>query len=220
MDLQERLETVRAALPAGVELVAVTKTHPIAVIQQAYDLGLRAFGENKVQELCAKQEVLPGDIRWHMIGHLQRNKVKYIAPFVHLIHSVDSDRLLDEISKQGQKTGRVLDCLLQVHIAREETKFGLDADELDVLISAYREGNYPGARIRGLMGMATFTQDTERISAEFRGLKIQFDTLRELEESFDILSMGMSGDYPVAIAQGSNMVRLGSTLFGERGTAL
>jgi len=216
MDLKERLEALKKELPADVQLVAVSKMQPVSVIEEAYNLGHRAFGENKVQELCSKQEELPKDIEWHMIGHLQRNKVKYIAPFVHLIHSVDSERLLSEINKQGERFDRRLDCLLQIHIAEEETKFGLDRQELAELMENYREGRYPGVRLRGLMGMATLTDRRDRVALEFQGLRELFVPLSEEFESFDILSMGMSGDYRLAIAEGSNMVRIGSSVFGPR----
>lgn len=212
----QRLQTVLREIPDGVEIVAVSKTHPAAAIQALYELGHRSFGENKVQELCAKQEELPKDIRWHMIGHLQRNKVRYIVPFVHLIHSVDSDRLLAEIDKQGGKINRVVDCLLQVRIAREETKFGLDETEVEQLLEACGQGQYPWVRVRGLMGMATLTGDFSQITQEFRGLKLLYDRLSVPNPSMDTLSMGMSGDYRIAIAEGSTMVRLGSSIFGAR----
>ncbi len=210
------MEYIQATLPAEVTLVAVSKTQPLSVLQKAYDLGIRIFGENKVQELCDKQEALPDDIQWHMIGHLQRNKVKYIAPFVHLIHSVDSSRLLAEINKQGERIERVIDCLLQVHIAEEESKYGLNAEELSQLIKDYQGGAFPWVRIRGLMGMATFTDNEEQVSGEFGRLRSLFDQYAPLLDRFDILSMGMSGDYLLALKQGANMLRLGSSVFGPR----
>jgi PLP dependent protein len=202
--------------PQQVTLVAVSKTKPVADIQALYDLGQRDFGENYVQELVDKQAQLPTDIRWHFIGHLQSNKVKYIAPFVHLIHGVDSANLLKEISKQAIKCNRTLQCLLQVHIAQEETKFGFDAQEVgEVLQQAY-----PQVSICGLMGMASFSEDTQLVASEFAGLKQLYDTIQTQHPEltgFNTLSMGMSADYQLAIAQGSNMVRIGSMLFGARG---
>ena len=206
-----------------VTLVAVSKTKPAADIQELYTLGQRDFGENYVQELVDKTGQLPADIRWHFIGHLQRNKVKFIAPFVHLIHGVDSWRLLEEINSQGKKLNRVIDCLLQVYIAREETKFGLDEAELAVLmktIPQYHELNKLNhIRIRGFMGMASFSDNAEQVRTEFRQLKSLFDQYKHTRTpaiQMDTLSMGMSGDYRIAIAEGSNMVRIGSLLFGER----
>jgi PLP dependent protein len=199
----------------GVTLVAVSKTKPVADIQALYELGHRDFGENYVQELVDKQAQLPGDIRWHFIGHLQSNKVKYIAPFVQLIHGVDGAGLLKEINKQAIKHNRVLNCLLQVHIAQEETKFGLDADECEQLL----QQPLNGVNICGLMGMASFTDNRAQVEQEFGGLKKHFDNIKAQHPEwghFNILSMGMSGDYPLALAQGSNMVRIGSLLFGSR----
>jgi pyridoxal phosphate enzyme (YggS family) len=200
--------------PFNATLVAVSKTRPPEDILALYEAGHRDFGENYVQELIGKQSQLPKDIRWHFIGHLQTNKVKLVAPFVQLIHGVDSLRLLQEIGKQGQKLGRQLSCLLQVHIAREETKFGLDAGEV-VEIMEGEGARTPGIKIEGLMGMATFTEDQVQVRSEFRGLKKLFDRF----PSFSILSMGMSNDYRLAIAEGSTMVRLGTVLFGERAPA-
>jgi PLP dependent protein len=202
--------------PQQVSLVAVSKTKPVADIQELYHLGQRDFGENYVQELVDKQAQLPTDIRWHFIGHLQSNKVKYIAPFVQLIHGVDSVGLLKEISKQAMKLGRTLHCLLQVHIAQEATKFGFDAAELQQVL----QQSYPQVSIDGLMGMASFSDDAQLVENEFKGLKALFDTIKaqhpELTQ-FNTLSMGMSGDYQLAITAGSNMVRIGSMLFGARG---
>lgn len=197
-------------------LVAVSKTKPSEDIQALYDLGQRDFGENYVQELVDKQLVLPKDIRWHFIGHLQSNKVKYIAPFVHLIHGVDSLSLLKEINKQGEKHNRVIDCLLQVHIATEETKFGFDGDELGELHGLQ---DFKNAKISGLMGMASFSDNKDLVRSEFKNLKKIFDSewlAANINHQPSILSMGMSGDYIIAIEEGSNMVRIGSLLFGER----
>jgi pyridoxal phosphate enzyme (YggS family) len=202
----------------SVTLVAVSKTKPDEDIQALYDLGQRDFGENYVQELVDKQAELPADIRWHFIGHLQSNKVKYIAPFVHLIHGVDSLKLLKEIQKQAVKNNRVIDCLLQVHIAQEETKFGMNEAEIEE-VKACMQG-FTHLRIRGLMGMASFTEDSEKVRGEFRHLRRVFDAFRESSvvnrEWFSVLSMGMSGDYRMAIEEGSTMVRIGSLLFGVR----
>ncbi|MBW7890841.1 MAG: YggS family pyridoxal phosphate-dependent enzyme [Chitinophagaceae bacterium] len=202
-------------------LVAVSKTKPISEIQRLYEMGHRDFGENYVQELVEKQKELPSDIRWHFIGHLQRNKVKEIASFVHLIHGVDSLRLLKEIDKQGQKTARVIRVLLQIHIAREETKFGLDEDELEEVM--HQLDGLKNVTVEGLMGMATFTEDQEIVRKEFNYLKSLFDKINSSEEMnnggrkpFSILSMGMSGDYATAVAEGSTMVRIGSLIFGAR----
>lgn len=197
-----------------VTLVAVSKTKPIEDIQVLYEAGQRDFGENYVQELCDKQAKLPTDIRWHFIGHLQSNKVKYIAPFVHLIHGVDSESLLKEIDKQARKNNRVIDCLLQMHIAQEETKYGLDASELTELFP--KLPNYPNAHVVGLMGMASFSEDKNLVRSEFNTLAQAFQTLQTFQTA-QTLSMGMSGDYPIAIEAGSNMVRIGSLLFGARG---
>jgi len=211
-NIVEELKTKNATL------VAVSKTKPAEEILELYKFGQKDFGENYVQELTEKYEQLPKDIRWHFIGHLQSNKVKYIAPFVSLIHGVDSKKLLIEINKQGEKLGRVIDCLLQVHIAREETKFGLDENELHELL-ATNYTNFTNVRIRGLMGMASFTDDMEKVRNEFRFLKSLFDkysTLSIVNCQLSILSMGMSADYKIAIEEGSNMVRIGSLLFGKR----
>ncbi len=204
--------------PHNVQLIAVSKTKPNEDIIELYNLGQRAFGENYVQELIDKEASLPKDIQWHFIGHLQSNKVKYIAPFVHLIHGVDSEKLLQEINKQAIKQNRTIDCLLQVHIATEETKFGFDADSISELIQSGRLANYSNIRIKGLMGMASFSEDTSLLTKEFSTLKQIFDqSFIQLGSSdFTILSMGMSSDYALAISLGSNMVRIGSLLFGTR----
>jgi len=198
----------------NVTLVAVSKTKPVEEIRELYDLGHRDFGENYVQELAEKAEELPKDIRWHFIGHLQTNKVKFIIPFVQLIQGVDSLKLLKEINKQAAKAGRVVDCLLQIHIAQEETKFGLDRNELKEVMADLV--SLPNARVLGLMGMASFTGDMDKVRKEFGGLKCIFDQARQNHPDLQILSMGMSSDYKIAIEEGSNMVRIGSLLFGER----
>lgn len=200
--------------------MAVSKTKPASAIQELYNQGQRHFGENKVQELVGKAETLPHDIHWHLIGHLQRNKVKYIATFVHLIHSVDSLSLLQEVNKQAAKASRTIDCLLQIFIATEETKFGLSETELHELLQSPEYTQMKNIRIRGLMGMASNTHDEEQVKREFASLKTLFDGVKQQyfnnEPSFDILSMGMSSDHDLAIAEGATMVRIGSLLFGER----
>ncbi|HMK25193.1 MAG TPA: YggS family pyridoxal phosphate-dependent enzyme [Chitinophagaceae bacterium] len=202
-----------------VTLVAVSKTKPVEDILDLYNLGHRDFGENYVQEMVTKTAQLPKDIRWHYIGHLQTNKVKLIAPFVQLIHGVDSLKLLEEINKQGERSGRVLDCLLQVHIAMEETKFGLDEGELDLLIKQFENLKMANVRICGLMGMASFTDDMNKVRQEFQNLKRIFDRLKTNDSRLTTLSMGMSNDYKIAIEEGSNMLRIGSLIFGERAKA-
>jgi len=205
-------------LGPGVQLVAVSKTKPVADIRALYEMGQRDFGENYVQELVDKASQLPADIRWHFIGHLQTNKVKLVVPFVHLVHGVDSLRLMKEIDRQAVVKGRVVDVLLQVHIAREETKFGLDAGEVDSLMREWKagvgRGEFGHVRVRGLMGMSSNTKDVAAVREEFRGLRAMLD--RYFPEG-GILSMGMSGDYEIAVEEGSNMVRIGSLLFGDRG---
>ncbi|MEQ1799343.1 MAG: YggS family pyridoxal phosphate-dependent enzyme [Lacibacter sp.] len=204
----------------AVSLVAVSKTKPVEDILELYELGQRDFGENYVQELVDKQALLPKDIRWHFIGHLQSNKVKYIAPFVHLIHGVDSLKLLKEINKEAGKNNRVIDVLLQVYIAQEETKFGLDEEELNMIISQYADMLMPSIRICGLMGMASFSEDSEKVRGEFKYLKTLFSkyaSLSTIHYQLSTLSMGMSGDYKIAVEEGSTMVRIGSLLFGARG---
>ncbi len=201
---------------AGVTLVAVSKTKPAEDISALYALGQRDFGENYVQELVDKAASLPNDIRWHFIGHLQSNKVKYIAPFVQLIHGIDSLKLLTEVNKQAAKQGRVIDCLLQVHIATEETKFGLNEQELSEIAAHSATTQLTNVRVRGLMGMASFSDDAALVRNEFRSLKSLFDKYASSFGQWDILSMGMSGDYKMAMEEGSTMVRIGSLLFGER----
>lgn len=212
---REHYKSVLDELTAkGATLVAVSKTKPVEDIQALYDLGQRDFGENYVQELIAKQPLLPSDIRWHFIGHLQRNKVKYIVPFCSLIQGVDSIALLQEINKQAKKLDRKVDCLLQVHIAKEETKFGMDEAEVMEAIALSKELSH--VRIKGLMGMASLSVDLELIKAEFHGLHTIFNKTRELNPEVQVLSMGMSSDYHLALKKGSNMVRVGSLLFGAR----
>lgn len=219
-ELPARLKALKQAIPESVSLVAVSKTHPASAIQLAYDAGQRIFGENKVQELTDKQQQLPADIAWHLIGHLQTNKVKYIAPFIAMIHAVDSEKLFQEINKRAAQNNRVIDVLLQIHIAEEDSKFGFDLNELDQFISGTELADYKNIRVRGLMGMATFTDNTEQVRKEFAGLKKRFNALKSgafaANKSFDTLSMGMSGDYAIAIEEGSTMIRVGSNLFGTR----
>jgi len=216
MSIKENIVEIKSTLPDQLTLVAVSKTKPNSAILEAYDGGQRIFGENKVQEMVQKWEELPKDIEWHMIGHLQRNKVKYMAEFVSLVHGVDSFRLLKEINKQAVKHNRVIDCLLQMHIAEEDTKFGLDENELQEIITSEEYRNLQNIRVVGLMGMATFTEDTEQIRKEFGQLKKTFDNLKSTLPDISILSMGMSGDYNIAIEEGSTMVRIGSSIFGTR----
>ena len=215
----EKYRALLDRLGPGVRLVAVSKTKPAADILQLYQLGQRDFGENYVQELADKQQQLPADIRWHFLGHLQSNKVKFIAPFIHLIHGVDSLKLLKEIDKQALRYDRTIDCLLQVHIAREETKFGFDSQDLEKMFheDIKEWEGWKNIRIRGLMGMASFTEDTGKIRSEFRGLRSLFvQHFSASAPEGPILSMGMSGDFTIAIEEGSNMVRIGSLLFGSR----
>ena len=216
MSIAKNLENIKGGLPEHVVLVAVSKTKPIEAIRDAYKSGQRVFGENKVQEMVEKWEVLPKDIQWHMIGHLQRNKVKYMAEFVSLIHGVDSLKLLKEIDKQAKKHNRVIDCLLQMHIADEGTKFGLNKEDLDSLLASEEFKSLNNIKIKGLMGMATFTDDNEQIRREFKFLNTCFEELTSKLPNVTILSMGMSGDYPIAVDEGSNMVRIGSSIFGTR----
>ena len=216
MSIAENLKKVLHSLPKGVELVAVSKTKTVEEILEAYHAGQRIFGENRVQELVEKWEVLPEDIQWHMIGHVQRNKVKYMASFVSLIHGVDSLKLLKEINRQAQKNNRKIKCLLQIHIAEESSKFGFDENEVSNLVSSGEIQNLEHIEIIGLMGMATFTDNMEQVRREFRGLKRLFDKLSAKLPGMHVLSMGMSGDYAIAIEEGSNQVRIGSSIFGAR----
>ena len=214
MSIVEKINTLLQEIPDHVQLVAVSKTKSNEEILQAYDAGQRVFGENKIQDMTRKYEQLPKDIQWHMIGHVQSNKVKYMAPYVSLIHGVDSLKLIKEINKQAQKNKRIIECLLQIHIAEEESKFGLSIEECHQAITMAQ--NLPYIQITGLMGMATFTQNQDLIANEFAGLKTLYDQLKQQNIPLKILSMGMSGDYPIAIQKGSNMIRVGSKIFGPR----
>lgn len=218
--IKENLEKIKATIPDHVTLVAVSKTKPVSDVQEAYDAGQRIFGENHALEMRDKHEVLPSDIQWHFIGHLQTNKIKYIIPFVTLIHSIDSANLLEAVNKEAGKHGRVVDCLLQFHIAQEETKFGLDLEEARQLLNSDAYKNMKNIRICGVMGMATFTDDMEQVRSEFKHLKNIFDTLKKTffdgKDHFKEISMGMSDDYPIAIEEGATLVRVGSKIFGVR----
>ncbi|HEY4800554.1 MAG TPA: YggS family pyridoxal phosphate-dependent enzyme [Bacteroidia bacterium] len=216
MTIEENLKNIKANIPSHVKLVAVSKTYPSVVILKAYHTGHKIFGENRVQELVKKHEELPNDIEWHLIGHLQSNKVKYISSFVNLIHSVDSLKLLEEINKCALRSNRVIDCLLQIHIASEETKFGLSIEEATTILSSEEIKQLKNIRIKGLMGMATLTEDENQIRKEFKTLKKNFDRQAALNPQLSILSMGMSSDYKIAIEEGSNLIRVGSLIFGER----
>lgn len=216
MSIKENFSSVLKTIPNSVTLVAVSKTKPLSEIQQVYDEGQRIFGENKVQEMTEKWENMPKDIEWHMIGHLQRNKVKYMAEFVSLIHGVDSPRLLSEINKQAKKHNRTISCLLQVHIAEEDTKFGFDEDELIALVNNNEFKEFKNVKLIGLMGMATFTDNMSQVRREFKNLKSLYSKLKNSYPDFSTLSMGMSGDYKIAIEEGSTMVRIGSSIFGSR----
>ena len=219
MSIQDNLQKIRATLPPHVTLVAVSKTKPIPELLEAYHAGQRVFGENKIQEMTEKWEQMPKDIQWHMIGHVQSNKVKYMAPYVSLIHGVDSLTLLEEINKQAQKNNRIIDCLLQLHIAEEETKFGLNEEELRDLLQSETFKNLHHIRVIGLMGMATFTENQAQIKREFQHLKAIFDSNQQTTATnlnLTVLSMGMSGDYQIAIECGSTMIRIGSSIFGGR----
>ena len=220
MAIRENLAALAAKIPPGCTLIAVSKTQPPDKILEVYEHGQRRFGENRAQELASKHEALPKDIEWHMIGHLQSNKVKYIASFVSLIHSVESMKLLEEINRQADRNERVIPCLLQVHIAEEESKFGLSPQEVPDFLASLRGKGLRHVRLRGLMGMATFTPDEQQVRREFRTLKALFDGLRTRDlpdgVTMEHLSMGMSGDYSIAIEEGSTMVRVGTAIFGER----
>ena len=221
MSIQNNLQSIQASLPEKVTLVAVSKTKPVSDLMEAYEAGQRIFGENKIQEMTEKWEAMPKDIQWHMIGHVQTNKVKYMAPYVHLIHGVDSLKLLQEINKQAQKNNRIIDCLLQVYIAEEESKFGLDEKEVNEILEYMQneKNEMNHVRIVGLMGMATFTNNPVQVEKEFSRLKTIFDSYSDLNTNncqLNTLSMGMSGDYALAIKCGSTMVRIGSSIFGGR----
>ena len=220
---KEEYQQFREQLGGHVTLVAVSKLQPVEAISRLYNFGHRDFGENYVQELIEKQLLLPSDIKWHFIGHLQSNKIKYIAPFVHLIHSVDSFKLLMEIDRQGKKINRKINCLLQVHVASEETKFGLHADELEEMVTGITRvaemNEMNNIKVAGIMGMASFSDDAEKVRAELKYLSTLYDKYSSIQTSnfqFQYLSMGMSADYKIAIEEGSNMIRVGSLLFGER----
>ena len=218
--IKENLEKIRATVPEGVTLVAVSKTKPVSDVQEAYDAGQRIFGENHALEMRDKHEVLPTDIQWHFIGHLQTNKIKYIIQYVTLIHSIDTASLLEAVNKEAKKHDRVVDCLLQFHIALEETKFGLDLDEARQLLDSEEYKQMENVRICGVMGMGTFTDDMEEVRKEFKNLKSIFDTLKSDyfadQPQFKEISMGMSEDYPIAIEEGATLIRVGSKIFGAR----
>jgi PLP dependent protein len=220
MDIAEKIKSIQDTLPPNVKLIAVTKTKPESMIRKAYDAGHKIFGENKAQELAAKYANLPRDIEWHMIGHLQSNKVKYIVPFVHMIHSVDSLSLLLEIEKEAAKNNITIKCLLQLKIASEESKFGLSHAEIVSILESHEFGELKNCRIVGLMGMATYTEDKGIIRTEFRNCKKIFEDIRNryfsIQPDFKVLSMGMSDDYRIAVAEGATIVRIGSSIFGER----
>tara|TARA_Y100000385_G_scaffold215340_1_gene224063 strand:+ start:3762 stop:4415 length:654 start_codon:yes stop_codon:yes gene_type:complete len=216
MGIKERLVELKSLLPKTVSLVAVSKTKPVTDLMQAYDAGQRIFGENKVQEMAEKYQQMPKDIQWHMIGHLQRNKVKYMAEFVELIHGVDSLKLLTEIDKQAKKHSRVINCLLQIKIATEDTKFGLTKEDAIALLNSDQFQDLKHIHISGVMGMASFTNDAKQVKTEFENLKNTLDTLKKIQPEMEIISMGMSGDYQLAISCGSTMIRVGSHIFGAR----
>jgi pyridoxal phosphate enzyme (YggS family) len=216
MSIKNNLENISLKIPSEVCLVAVSKTKPISDILEAYEYGQRVFGENKIQELVEKHNKLPKDIEWHMIGHIQRNKVKYMAPFVNLIHSADSYRLIKEINKQGKINNRVINCLLQIKIASEESKFGFTEKEATDFLNSDEYVSFKNIKIVGLMGMATFTDDQRKIDQEFNKLKIFYKKVKRSNTEINVLSMGMSDDYPIAIRNGSTMVRIGSSIFGKR----
>lgn len=216
MSIKNKLQNIKLNLPKNITLVAVSKTKPVELLNEAYDQGQRIFGENKVQEMVNKFEKMPKDIKWHMIGHLQTNKVKYIASFVSLIHGVDSLKLLREINKQATKHNRVIDCLIQIKIATEDTKFGMSLNDLQLLLKSDEFKTLDNIRIKGLMGMASFTTDNHQIESEFKYLKSIFDQIKKKYSDIEILSMGMSNDYKLATKYGSNMIRIGSHIFGSR----
>ena len=216
MSIKNKLQNIKLNLPKNITLVAVSKTKPVELLNEAYDQGQRIFGENKVQEMVDKFEKMPKDIKWHMIGHLQTNKVKYIASFVSLVHGVDSLKLLKEINKQATKHNRTIDCLIQIKIATEDTKFGMSLNDLQLLLKSDEFKTLDNIRIKGLMGMASFTTDNHQIESEFKYLKSIFDQIKKKYSDIEILSMGMSNDYKLATKYGSNMIRIGSHIFGSR----
>ncbi|TXG39310.1 YggS family pyridoxal phosphate-dependent enzyme [Seonamhaeicola maritimus] len=219
MPIKESLQNIKSTLPNHVTLVAVSKTKPVSDIMEAYDAGHKVFGENKIQDMVEKHEIMPKDIEWHMIGHVQRNKVKYMASFVSLIHGVDNLKLLQEINKQAIKHGRVIECLIQIKIASEDSKFGMDPEEASEIILSEAFSELKNIKVVGVMGMATFTHDKIQVEKEFKRLKSTFDNLKTIKTEnceLNIISMGMSGDYQLAIDCGSTMVRVGSSIFGAR----
>ena len=220
MSIKTNLSELRSQLPSHVTLVAVSKTKPVADLMEAYASGQRIFGENKIQEMVDKHQQMPKDVQWHMIGNVQRNKVKYMASFVDLIHGVDSEKLLNEINKQAEKHQRTINCLLQLKIAQEDTKFGISAEAADTLLNSDHLKNLKHIAIVGLMGMASFTEETAQIKKEFNTLKTTFDRLKTTHPKLEIISMGMSGDFPLAIDCGSTMIRVGSRIFGARNYAI
>lgn len=213
--IKQNLKKIKQNLPENVTLVAISKTKSNEAILEAYDAGQRIFGENRTEELEAKHKALPEDIQWHMVGHLQRRKVRDIAPFVSMIHSIDTPRLLREVNNRAKLNNRVIDCLLQMKIAEEDTKYGMDAAQIKELLGSEDYNEYENIRVRGLMAMATFTEDKEQLNKEFKTIQNLYNELKDSQQ-FDILSIGMSGDYPIAIKNGSTMVRIGSAVFGER----
>lgn len=216
MEISENIKKYKEELGENVTLVAISKTKPNSDLLEAYEAGQRVFGENKIQEMTEKWEALPKDIQWHMVGHVQRNKVKYMAPFVSLIHAVDSLKLLKEIDKEAKKNERVISCLLQIKIAEEESKFGLDAEEAKEILASEEFSALKNIKVKGLMGMATFSDDEAKVKGEFDYLKSVYEDFKKDHPNFEVLSMGMSGDYKLALTCGSNMVRIGSAIFGER----
>ncbi|UBZ05960.1 YggS family pyridoxal phosphate-dependent enzyme [Salegentibacter mishustinae] len=216
MDISENIKNFQDELPKDVTLVAISKTKSVDDLLEAYEAGQRHFGENKIQEMTEKWEKLPKNIKWHMVGHVQRNKVKYMAPYVSLIHAVDSLKLLKEIHKEADKNGHCIDCLLQIKIAEEDSKYGISAEEAREILDSEEFKELDHVKVKGLMGMATFTDDEKQVKKEFDHLKTVFDEFKEQYSNFEILSMGMSGDYKIAIDSGSNMVRIGSEIFGAR----
>jgi len=222
MSIKDNLNKIQSSIPEQVTLVAVSKTKPVSDLMQAYEAGQRIFGENKIQEMAEKYQDMPKDIKWHMIGHVQRNKVKYMAEFVDLIHGVDSLKLLKEIDKQAKKYNRVINCLLQIKIAEEDSKFGMSADEASILLQSDQFSELKHINVTGLMGMATFTDNMQQVESEFNFLKTTFDSLKPYHSdncNLETISMGMSGDYQLAINCGSTMVRVGSSIFGARNYA-
>lgn len=219
MSIKSNLTEILSQLPSHVTLVAVSKTKPVKDLMEAYSSGQRIFGENKIQEMVDKHHQMPKDVQWHMIGNIQRNKVKYMASFVDLIHGVDSEKLLNEINKQAEKHQRTINCLLQIKIAQEDTKFGMTSEAAHTLLASDHFKTLKNIAIVGLMGMASFTEDTAQIKEEFTGLKNTFNSLKKTNPSLEIISMGMSGDYPLAIDCGSTMIRVGSRIFGFRNYA-